>query len=128
MTHSQKIQLARFKKERAEQKLGELLDSIPEVAELNNEIDSHLKQLKKLKANCPHENHLAWYGCNTGNYDLYEEYWVDVECFDCGENERYYSNQEEYEKKWETDEIKAKKLKEQMAAITADALSDWNEI
>lgn len=103
MTHSQKIKLARSNKESAEKKLAELLDSIPEAVSLNKEIDSHLEELEKLKATCPHENHIAKYGGNTGNYDPTADiYWVEVECFDCGRLMHYYDSQPEYRNNWKT--------------------------
>lgn len=103
MTHSQKIKSTRSKKETAEQKLAALLDSIPEVVALSKEIDLYIEKLEKLKNTCPHENHSAEYGGNTGNYDLYQSYWVDVECFDCKRTIRYYDDDPEYGESWKTE-------------------------
>lgn len=90
MTHAQQIQSITLKKEAAEQKYQKLLDSIPELVALDKKIDSHLDKLNKLIDSCPHENHIAEYESNTGNYDLYESYWVNVKCHDCGQRMTFF--------------------------------------
>lgn len=62
-----------------------------DIEKLNNSI-------RKLKNTCLHENAISEPGANTGNYDLYESYWVTVECPDCGLYKTYDSekNPREY--------------------------------
>lgn len=59
------------------------INRIAEVMDLNARIAAAEKEIKKLKKNCKHENVDIEYGGNTGNYDLYELYWVNVRCPDC---------------------------------------------
>lgn len=104
MTHSNKIKSARLKKEAAEKKHEELLSFNPELVALEKEINACIDELQALRNTCPHEDHLAEYGGNTGNYDLYEKYWVRVKCHDCGRYMTFYSDEHpnEYSRDWKT--------------------------
>ena len=107
MTHAEKFKSILAKKQTAQDKYDKLLNSNKKLSALDKEIDSYLDELDKLSETCPHENHIAEYGSNTGNYDLYESYCVDVKCHDCGERMTFYSEKHpnEYRRNW-----KAKKL------------------
>lgn len=104
MTHSEKVKLLLTKRSVAQNKYYKLLKSYKKLSILDKEIDSYTEELNNVAKICPHENHTAEYDCNTGNYDLYEKYWVDVKCHDCGKRMWFYSDEhpDEYRKKWNT--------------------------
>ena len=104
MTHAEKFKLTLAQKQTAQDKYDKWLASNKKLSALDKEIDSCVDKLNKLKKTCSHENHIAEYGGNTGNYDLYEKYWVTVKCHDCGERMTFYSDDDpkEYGRDWKT--------------------------
>lgn len=54
--------------------------------------------IESLKEECPHPNYIATYDSFVGSYDNQDEYWVTLNCPDCGHSSHYYSDDEEQSK------------------------------
>lgn len=73
------------------------IEAIPAVKQHRKVIRKLEKEIDKYKKQCKHENCLALYESNTGNYDPDADiYWVNIKCLSCKKTFRYYSNQEGY--------------------------------
>ena len=82
------------------ERLLEKMKNDPEVAKILKKLKEKQDRLLEVLKQCPHENYKSENGSNTGNYDLYESYWVNVECLDCGKFMTFDSkeNPKEYRK------------------------------
>lgn len=89
---------------------------LPAVKKLQKIIDDAAGVIKNLKEECKHENATIEYSSNTGNYDLYEEYFVSARCKDCKLHEWGSTNSDKHiYDKWVALDIKYRYTERQRA-------------